>query len=76
MAQRTLREFKKQFRLTTAEVAEMFGIEPRQYYHYRDEARVLGRVGERKLVVKKTIRKVVGSERPLARVASEGSKDG
>ena len=62
----TLRQFKKKKRLNTAEIAEMFGITDRQYYHYRDLARVEGRVGERQLVVTKKVHKIVGKERPLA----------
>lgn len=61
----TLRQFKKNKRLNTAEIAEMFGLTRRQYYHYRDLAKVEGKVGERQLVVTKKVHKIIGKEQPL-----------
>ncbi len=61
----TLREFKKNKRLTTQEVADIFGATHREIYYWMSkDAEIKGRSGQRQIVIKK----VVAEENANARV--------
>jgi hypothetical protein len=59
----TLKDFKRSKRLTTTDVAEMFGITHREVYYYSSIGAVVkGKVGERYIEHTLIKNKVVGRE--------------